>query len=102
MIAFNHGNLPDDEYSISKDQLKKIIKAVMAKKSNISSTHSHHIGLSPTQIEMVISHLMYTKGAESINITINKEEDGYHLGLTIHDINKEDDDYYDDDDEMYL
>lgn len=100
MIAFRDGYSPDDEYSISKDELKKIIKAVLAKKSGISSTHSHHSGLSPTQIEMIISHLMYTKGAESINLTINKEEDGYHLGLTVHDINNEDDDY--DDEGMYL
>ena len=97
MIAFNHGNSPDDEYSISKDELKKIIKAVLAKKSGISSTHSHHSGLSPTQIEMIISHLMYTKGADSINLTINKEQDGYHLGLTIHAIDEDDDD-----DGMYL
>ena len=100
MIAFREGQSPDEDHSISKDQLKKIIKAVLAKKSGISSTHSHHSGLSPTQIEMIISHLMYTKGADSINITINKESDGYHLGLTIHDINDGDDDY--DDDEMYL
>lgn len=100
MIAFNHGHAPDDEYSISKDQLKKIIKSVLAKKGATYATHSHHSGLTPTQIEMIISHLMYTKGAESINLTINKEEDGYHLGLTVHDINNEDDDY--DDEGMYL
>ncbi len=100
MIAFREGQSPDEEYSISKDQLKKIIKAVLAKKSGVSSTHSHHSGLSPTQIEMIISHLMYTKGADSINLTINKEEDGYHLGLTIHAIDDDHDEY--DDDEMYL
>ena len=101
MIAFNHGHSPDDEYSISKDQLKKIIKAVLSNEktpfNQSVSTHSHHSGLSPTQIEMIISHLMYTKGAESINLTVNKEEDGYHLGLTVHAI---DDDY--DDEGMYL
>ena len=100
MIAFREGQSPDEEYSISKDQLKKIIKAVLAKKSGVSSTHSHHIGLSPTQIEMIISHLMYTKGANSINLTINKEEDGYHLGLTVHAIDDDHDEY--DDDAMYL
>ena len=100
MIAFNHGHSPDDEYSISKDQLKKIIKSVLAKEGATYATHSHHSGLTPTQIEMIISHLMYTKGAESINLTVNKEEDGYHLGLTVHAI---DDDYDEaDDDAMYL
>ena len=97
MIAFRKGQSPDEEYSISKDQLKKIIKSMLAQKGATSSTHSHHSGLSPTQIEMIISHLMYTKGANSINLTINKEEDGYHLGLTVHAIDDEDDD-----DEIYF
>jgi len=44
---------------------------------------------------------MYTKAAESINITINKEDDGYHLGMTIHDIQDEDGNYSDDD-SLYL
>jgi lambda repressor-like predicted transcriptional regulator len=100
MIAFRDGQSPDEEHSISKDQLKKIIKAMLAQKGATPSTHSHHSGLSPTQIEMIISHLMYTKGADSISITINKESDGYHLGLTIHDINDGDEDY--DDESMYL
>jgi len=100
MIAFMDGYSPDEEYSLSKDQLKKIIKAVLTKKGVTSATHSHHSGLTPTQIEMIISHLMYTKGADSINLTINKEEDGYHLGLTVHAI---DDDYDEADDHaMYL
>ena len=101
MIAFRDGQSPNEDHSISKDQLKKIIKAVLAKNSGISSTYSHHSGLSPTHLDMIISHLMYTKGADSINITINKEGDGYHLGLTVHDINKDDDDYYDEE-SMYL
>ena len=100
MIAFRDGQSPDEGHSISKDQLKKIIKAMLAQKGVTPSTHSHHSGLSPTQIEMIISHLMYTKGASSINLTINKEEDGYHLGLTVHAIDDDHDEY--DDDSMYL
>ena len=99
VIAFRKGFAPDDDYSISKGQLKKLVKALLAKKSN-SSTPSYHGELTPSQVEMIISHLMYTKGADSINLTINKEEDGYHLGLTVHSI---DEDYNeDDDDAMYL
>ena len=47
-----------------------------------------------------LAHLMYTKGADAINLTINKEEDGYHLGLTVHSIDDAHDE--DDDDAMYL
>ena len=99
VIAFRKGFAPDDDYSISKSQLKKLVKALLTKKST-ASTHSYHGGLSPSQIEMIISHLMYTKGADAINLTINKEEDGYHLGLTVHSIDDAHDE--DDDDAMYL
>jgi hypothetical protein len=99
VIAFKKGFAPEDDYSISKGQLKKLVKALLAQKSN-PSTHSYHGELTPSQVEMIISHLMYTKGADSINLTINKEEDGYHLGLTIHDIQDEPSEW--DDDSLYL
>ena len=97
MIAFRDGYSPDDEFSIPKEKLKKIIKSALLKKASSPSVSSYYGNLSPTQIEAIISHLMYTKGADSINLTINKEQDGYHLGLTIHAIDEDDDD-----DGMYL
>tara|TARA_R100000664_G_C2676004_1_gene86027 strand:- start:302 stop:607 length:306 start_codon:yes stop_codon:yes gene_type:complete len=101
MIAFREGQSPDDEFSIPKEKLKEIIKSALLKKASSPSVSSYYGNLSPTQIEMIISHLMYTKAAESINITINKEDDGYHLGMTIHDIQDEDGNYSDDD-SLYL
>lgn len=100
MIAFREGQSPDDEFSIPKEKLKEIIKSALLKKASSPSVSSYYGNLSPTQIEMIISHLMYTKGANSINLTINKEEDGYHLGLTVHAIDDDHDEY--DDDSMYL
>ena len=101
MIAFREGQSPEEEYSIPKEKLKEIIKSALLKKASSPSVSSYYGNLSPTQIEMIISHLMYTKAAESINITINKEDDGYHLGMTIHDIQDEDGNYSDDD-SLYL
>ena len=101
MIAFREGQSPEEEYSIPKEKLKEIIKSALLKKASSPSVSSYYGNLSPTQIEMIISHLMYTKAAESINITINKEHDGYHLGMTIHDIQDEDGNYSDDD-SLYL
>ena len=100
MIAFREGQSPDDEFSIPKEKLKEIIKSALLKKSSSPSVSSYYGNLSPAQIEMMISHLMYTKDCESINITINKEEDGYHLGMTIHDIQDEPSEW--DDDSLYL
>ena len=91
MIAFRKGFAPDDEHSISKAHLKKLVKAFLPK-GNASFIHSYHGGLSLAQIEMIISHLMYTKGSDSINITIEKESDGYHLGLTVHNVDQDDKD----------
>ena len=101
MIAFREGQSPEEEYSIPKEKLKEIIKSALLKKASSPSVSSYYGNLSPTQIEMIISHLMYTKAAESINITINKEDDGYHLGMTIHDIQDEDGNCSDDD-SLYL
>ena len=98
VIAFRKGFAPDDEHGISKSQLQKLIKALLAKETYMP-VHSYYESLSPAQIEMIISNLMYTKGASEINLTINKEKDGYHLGLTIHSV--DDKNGKDKDSEMY-
>ena len=89
MIAFRKGHEPDNykQLLIPKDQLKQLINAIIESGHQFTEGSSHG-GLSPTQIEMVISHLLYNQNHSSVAITINKEPDGYHLCLTIDAIQK--------------
>lgn len=81
MIAFREGHDPNDPYNIPAENLEKLIKALLSNDSFYEG--SFHEGLSPTQIEQIISYLMYTKEHECVHLIINKEADGYHLNLTI-------------------
>ncbi len=89
MIAFRDGHEPEgDKYlQLSKDQIKKLVEKVMEAGSQFVEG-SYHGGLSPTQIEAIISHILYTQDNSSLTITIDKEVDGYHLGLKVHAIEK--------------
>jgi hypothetical protein len=86
MIAFKNGGDSSDSYKIPPQKLQKLIKALMG--HDPYGEASHHGGLSPTQIEQIIAHLMYTKNNKSINLIIDKEVDGYHLSLTIQRLEK--------------
>jgi len=86
MIAFHQGYSPEDSYEIPHKQLKKLLKALLSKDSFYEG--SFHPGLSPTQIEQIISYLMYTKDHKAVHLILNKELDGYHLSLTVDKIEK--------------
>ena len=89
MIAFRKGHEPygHKQLLIPKDQLKQLINAIIESGHQFTEG-SYHGDLSPTQIEMVISHLLYNQNHSSVTMTIDKETDGYHLGLTIDAIRK--------------
>ena len=90
MIAFRDGHDPEDnnedEPVLSKHNLKKLVHAILLANEKFTE-NSYHEGLSPSQLEIIISHLMYTEDYNSAVITINKGADGYHLGLKIHALN---------------
>ena len=50
---------------------------------NPYSIGSLHGGLGTSNIKEIINYLMYTENNDSIQITINKELDEYHLSITI-------------------
>jgi hypothetical protein len=50
---------------------------------NPYSVGSAHRALSLSNVKEIINYLMYTENNDSIQITIDKELDGYHLSLTV-------------------
>ena len=89
MIAFRDGYQPEGSkyLQLSKGQIKKLVEKVMEAGAQFTEG-SYHGGLSPTQIEMIISHILYTQDKSSLTITIDKDLDGYHLGLKIDAVEK--------------
>ena len=81
MIAFKNSDDSSDPYEIPPNKLKKLIKALLSHDPYGEGTS--HNDLSPTQIEQIISHLMYTQNKDTIYLRIDKESDGYHLRLSI-------------------
>lgn len=91
MINFSDGftNESADADHFSMEDLKSLInKALKSGGKTIFDKGSYHGGLSPVQLENIISYLIYTKGYSSLNVTICLEGDGYHLGLFIKDKQK--------------
>ena len=82
MINFNDGWSSRNEYlQISKSEIKDLIKNIM--KKNPYGVNATHGGLGLDQIKEIISYLMYVEDNSSVEITIDKEFDEYHLSLTI-------------------
>tara|TARA_R100000808_G_scaffold24647_1_gene57350 strand:+ start:453 stop:710 length:258 start_codon:yes stop_codon:yes gene_type:complete len=81
MIAFNKGQLPEDDLPFSMKQLKSVIQSLIS--DDPYKEGSVHGGLSPVRLSQIISHLIYTRGHTEIDATIKKESDGYHLSLQI-------------------
>jgi len=98
MISFNRNSPLDDDaedfpddYDALEDsdinKLKKVLKDIVAHGTAFGEGSSHG-GLSPVQIQKIISYLMYARNSSSILISIEKEIDEYHLNLTIESIEK--------------
>ena len=64
-----------------QSEIKDLIKDLM--KDNPYSISSVHDGLGLRQVKEIISYLMYVEDNNSIQVTINKSFDGYHLSLTV-------------------
>ena len=82
MINFSDSH---HEYG-SQDDLKKLLNSLIDELGHYS-TNSVHGGLSPSNIQDIIAHLMYTENLKSLELKITSAEDNYHLNLEI--LNKE-------------
>jgi|TARA_B110000495_G_C22559169_1_gene337549 hypothetical protein len=87
MINFADGYGGDDYVNLNKKAIKKIIQKILEEDPYPES--SSHGGLNPEHIRDIVDYLMYVDNYESIQISIDKELDGYHLALTIDRKNKE-------------
>tara|TARA_R110002167_G_scaffold38405_2_gene119596 strand:+ start:175 stop:444 length:270 start_codon:yes stop_codon:yes gene_type:complete len=82
MINFAEGWSPENEYlQMSKSEIKELIKELI--NSNPYSVGSFHGDLSLTNVKEIINYLMYTQNNDSIQITIDKESNKYHLSIMI-------------------
>lgn len=82
MINFAEGWGRENSYlQMSKSEIKDLIKDLM--KDNPYSISSAHGGLGLRQVKEIISYLMYVEDNNSIQVTIDKSFDGYHLSLTV-------------------
>lgn len=81
MISLNKGRWPDRKTDLNAKHFKALVKALSGADPYYSG--SYHGGLHPDAITEIIKHLMFKDGNESVQIIIDKEVDGYHLGLTI-------------------
>ena len=80
MISFAEGGF-DENTPPSSANLKKLIQAILS--NDPFAIGSYHGELNNQNIAEIISYLMYTQNHSSIQIIIDKEANGYHLGLTI-------------------
>jgi len=80
MIAFKDG----DEFNIphvERDKYIELLTTILG--SDPFSIGSYHGALSSDFISEIINYIMIAQGYNSLNLTIEKEADGYHLGITI-------------------
>ena len=83
MINFADGFDPNKRnIEISKEQIAELVKAIMENK-NKYLLGSYHGGLGLEHIKEIINYLMYSDKNDCIELLIEKENDGYHLALTI-------------------
>lgn len=81
MISFSDGNSPNDPPDFPKDKYLELIKAIF--QTDPFYTGSYHGSLSPQQVGEILANIMYAQNYQSLDLTLEKEADGYHLGLTI-------------------
>lgn len=86
MINFSDGYGGSENINLNKKALKKIIEKILEEDPYPES--SSHAGLHPEHIKEIVNYLMFVDDNESIQISIDKELDGYHLALTIDRKNK--------------
>ena len=66
---------------MNKSEIKELIEELMS--NNPYSVGSFHGGLSLINVKELINYLMYTENNDSIQITIDKESNKYHLSIMI-------------------
>lgn len=81
MIAFSDKGNPNDPPDFPKEKYLELLKAIL--QTDSFYTGSYHGGLSPQQLGEILANIMYAQNYKSLRVTIEKEADGYHLGLTI-------------------
>ena len=85
MINFADGWSPSDgKIAISKKDLKKLVKKLMTLKDNEEYDEaSYHGGLNPSHVTEIIKYILYTQEYKGVDMRVQVEEDGYHLGVLI-------------------
>tara|TARA_R100000008_G_C3570001_1_gene161487 strand:+ start:1146 stop:1406 length:261 start_codon:yes stop_codon:yes gene_type:complete len=81
MIAFNEDYAPEASHKFSKEKYLELLKAVFNTDPFVIG--SYHGGLSPQYLGEILASLIYKDNYKEVTVTIEKEADGYHLGLTI-------------------
>ena len=81
MIAFKKGHSPDGFENVPQEKYMELLKAVL--KQDPFYAGSYHQGLSPQQLGEMLGHIMYVQKYKTVHFILDKEDNGYHLGLTI-------------------
>ena len=81
MIAFKDGKEPEDPREFPKEKYLELLAAIF--KSDPFSIGTYHGGLSPQHLGEILATVIYKYNYKQVSVTIEKESDGYHLGLTI-------------------
>ena len=85
MIAFedsDESNIPH----IDRDKYIELLTTILGE--DPFPIGSYHGALSADFISEIISYIMFAQGNNSLNLIIEKEADGYHIGITIDRKNK--------------
>ena len=90
MINFADGWSPSDgKYKITKKDLKELVQKLMTIQDDGDdfnekySESSYHGGLNPSHVTEIIKYILYTQEYRSVDMRVQVEEDGYHLGILI-------------------
>lgn len=81
MIAFNDSLEPENHHKFSKEKYMELLKTLF--NTDPFAIGSYHGGLSPQYLGEILASLIYKDNYKEVTVTIEKEADGYHLGLTI-------------------
>ena len=89
MINFADGWSPSDKYKITKKDLKELVKKLMTIQDDQDDLNekyaeaSYQGGLNPSHVTEIIKYILYTQEYRSVDMRVQVEEDGYHLGILI-------------------
>lgn len=83
MINFAEGWSPSEtKYKITKSDLKKLVKKLMEVEEEYPEA-SYTGGLNPSHITEILKHILYVQKFASVDLRVQVEDDGYHLGVLI-------------------